>query len=153
MNRSSARRIEAKPLLAVPIYRQPLDGLHVVARDEPEAGYDATVTELRLTSKTVKAHLEPILRAMAVRAAEAYRLNEKSMELDPQDESRLDAAAKRLRTQHLQTKVALERYLGQRHLNCQRCNRRVHWVNSVGLEPGYWAHAEPAPNGHEPVLS
>jgi hypothetical protein len=25
-------------------------------------------------------------------------------------------------------------------------------VNGVGPEPGHWSHAEPSPNGHEPVL-
>jgi hypothetical protein len=31
-------------------------------------------------------------------------------------------------------------------LGCRRCNRRVHWVAGLGVQPGHWAYAEPAPD-------
>jgi hypothetical protein len=96
--------------------------------------------------------LERTVRAIAERARDAYRVVEEAHEVDPRDESGLVAAAKRLRMELLQTKAELERELGRLLLHCRRCNRRVHWVPGVGSEPGHWAHAEPAPNDHDPVL-
>jgi hypothetical protein len=87
------------------------------------------------------------------RARDAYRLVEEAHAVDPRDESGLVAAAKRLRMEVLQTKAELERELGNVVLNCRRCNRRVHWVPGVGPQPGHWAHAEPSPPGHEPVIA
>jgi hypothetical protein len=96
--------------------------------------------------------LERTVRAIADRAADAYRVVEEAHAIDPKDESGLVAAAKRLRMELLQSKAELERELGRQLLHCGRCNRRVHWVSGVGPEPGHWAHAEPSPNGHEPVF-
>jgi hypothetical protein len=61
-------------------------------------------------------------------------------------------AAKRLRMELLTTKGDLERELARFASDCQTCDRRVHWVPGVGPEPGHWAHAEPAPPGHPPVV-
>ena len=54
-------------------------------------------------------------------------------------------AAKMLRADLLRVKGDLERELGRWVLDCQRCSRRVHWVAGIGIRPGHWAHAEPAP--------
>jgi len=97
--------------------------------------------------------LERTVHAIAERARDAFRVVEEAHEVDPLHESGLVAAAKRLRMELLQTKAQLERELGNVLLECRRCNRRVHWVSGVGAEPGHWAHAEPAPTGHDPVLS
>jgi hypothetical protein len=59
--------------------------------------------------------------------------------------------AKMLRLELLKTKAALERELGRLVIHCSRCWRTVHWVAGLGVEPGHWAHAEPAPN-HSPVV-
>jgi hypothetical protein len=96
--------------------------------------------------------LEHTIRAIAERARDAYRLVEEAHQADPHDESGLVAAVKRLRLELLGTKAELERALGNVLLSCRRCNRRVHWVPGVGPEPGHWAHAEPAPTGHEPEI-
>jgi hypothetical protein len=59
--------------------------------------------------------------------------------------------AKLLRLELLKVKGGLEREFEKWVLDCQRCNRRVHWVSGIGVTPGHWAHAEPAP-GHPPLL-
>jgi hypothetical protein len=97
--------------------------------------------------------LERTVRAIANRARDAYSLVEEAHAVDPRDDSGLVAAAKRLRMELLSTKAELERELGRFLLHCRRCNRRVHSVPGVGPEPGYWAHAEPAPSGHEPEVA
>jgi hypothetical protein len=90
--------------------------------------------------------------AIAERAMDAHRVVEEAHEVDPRDESGLVAAAKRLRMELLSAKAELERELGNVLLHCRGCNRRVHWVPGVGPEPGHWAHAEPSPQGHDPVV-
>jgi hypothetical protein len=50
--------------------------------------------------------LERTVRAIADRAADAYRLVEEVLEVDPRDESGLVASAKRLRMELLQTKAS-----------------------------------------------
>jgi hypothetical protein len=41
-----------------------------------------------------------------------------------------------LRLELLQVKGDLERELEGWVLDCQRCNRRVHWVAGIGIRPG-----------------
>ena len=36
-------------------------------------------------------------------------------------------------------------------INCSKCGLDVHWVGGLGVTPGHWAHAEPAPHG-EPAV-
>jgi hypothetical protein len=60
--------------------------------------------------------------------------------------------AKLIRLELLKVKGDLERELGRWVLDCRRCNRRVRWVAGIGILPGHWAHAEPAPD-HPPVLA
>jgi hypothetical protein len=67
----------------------------------------------------------PTVRAIADRAADAYRVVEEAHAIDPNDESGLVAAATRLRMELLQTKGELERELGRLLLHCRRSNRRV----------------------------
>jgi hypothetical protein len=37
-------------------------------------------------------------------------------------------------------------------LDCAACGRTVHYVGGLGVRPGHWAHAEPAPDA-APKLS
>jgi hypothetical protein len=32
-------------------------------------------------------------------------------------------------------------------LNCSKYGLDVHWVSGLGITPGHWSHAEPAPHG------
>jgi hypothetical protein len=57
--------------------------------------------------------------------------------------------AKMLRLELLKVKADLERETWS--LNCTNCGLDVHWVGVLGVSPGRWAHAEPAPHG-EPAL-
>jgi hypothetical protein len=58
---------------------------------------------------------------------------------------------KMLRLELLNVKADLERELGQLVFDCSSCGRRVHWIPGLGVEPGHWAHREPAPHG-EPAI-
>jgi hypothetical protein len=40
----------------------------------------------------------------------------------------------------------LERELEKVVLDCAACGKRVHFVGGLGVEPGHWSHAEPAPH-------
>jgi hypothetical protein len=59
--------------------------------------------------------------------------------------------AKLIRLELLKVKGDLERELGGWILDCLECNRRVHWVAGIGVRPGHWAHAGPAPD-HGPSV-
>ena len=59
--------------------------------------------------------------------------------------------AKMLRLELLKVKADLERELETWSLNCTKCGLDVHWVGGLGVSPGRWAHAEPAPHG-EPAV-
>ena len=48
-------------------------------------------------------------------------------------------------------KADLERELETWVPNCTKCGLDVHWVAGLGISPGHWAHAEPAPHG-EPAV-
>ena len=54
--------------------------------------------------------------------------------------------AKMLRLELLNVKADLERGLETFVLHCTRCGLEVHWVSGLGVSPGHWAHAEPAPH-------
>jgi hypothetical protein len=60
-------------------------------------------------------------------------------------------AAKRLRLELLDVKAAIERDLATSAPNCPAYGLSVHWVSGLGVRPGRWAHAEPAPHG-EPIM-
>ena len=55
--------------------------------------------------------------------------------------------AKMLRLELLHAKADLERELEDFSLNCSKCGLDMHWVSGLGVSPGHWAHAEPAPHG------
>ena len=59
--------------------------------------------------------------------------------------------AKMLRLELLNVKADLERELETWVPNCTKCGLDVHWVGGLGVSPGHWAHAEPAPHG-EPAV-
>jgi hypothetical protein len=59
--------------------------------------------------------------------------------------------AKMLRLELLKVKADLERELEDFSLNCSKCGLDVHWVSGLGITPGHWSHAEPAPHG-EPAV-
>jgi hypothetical protein len=50
-------------------------------------------------------------------------------------------------------KADLERELETWSLNCTKCGLDVHWVGGLGITPGHWSHAEPAPHGEPAVLT
>jgi hypothetical protein len=48
-------------------------------------------------------------------------------------------------------KADLERELATWSPSCLDCSRDLHWVAGLGVTPGHWAHAEPAPHGEPRV--
>jgi len=95
--------------------------------------------------------LENAISAVADQAAKADALVDEAMDAGLNGSHPITVHAKMLRLELLKTKAALERELGQLVLHCSGCWRTVHWVAGLGVEPGHWAHAEPAPN-HDPVV-
>jgi hypothetical protein len=94
--------------------------------------------------------LERAVEAVAEQAAKADTLIDDLQGAEmPQDGPVLQA--KLIRLELLKVKGDLERELGQWVIDCRRCNRRVHWVAGLGVQPGRWGHAEPAPN-HRPSI-
>jgi hypothetical protein len=55
--------------------------------------------------------------------------------------------AKMLRLELLDVKKEPEREVATHLLNCSKCGLDVHWVSGLGITPGHWSHAEPAPHG------
>jgi hypothetical protein len=106
-----------------------------------------------VTQQREREILERSVPAIAERARDAYSLIEELGAAGLPADGPTMLAAKRLRMQLLTTKGDLERELGRFVRDCRRCQRTVHWVPGVGPEPGHWAHAEPAPPDHSPVLS
>jgi hypothetical protein len=95
--------------------------------------------------------LERAVRTLTEQAAAASKLVDEAIDAGLDGSHPVTVHAKMLRLELLKTKAALERELGRLLLDCSRCWRRVHWVAGLGVEPGHWAHAEPAPN-HEPAV-
>jgi hypothetical protein len=91
------------------------------------------------------------VRTLSEQAAKADALVDEAIEAGLDGSHPITVHTKMLRLELLKTKAALERELGRLVLNCSRCWRRVHWVSGLAVEPGHWAHSEPAPN-HEPVV-
>jgi hypothetical protein len=67
------------------------------------------------------------------------------------EESLSEKLATWRRRKILKVKADLERELETWSLNCTKCGLDVHWVGGLGVSPGRWAHAEPAPHG-EPAV-
>jgi hypothetical protein len=87
----------------------------------------------------------------AEQAAKADALVDEAIDVGHGRSEPLVTHAKMLRLELLHVKADLERELEDFSLNCTRCGLDVHWVSGLGVSPGYWAHAEPAPHG-EPAV-
>ncbi len=88
---------------------------------------------------------------MSDQAAAASKLVDDALAATLTESDPLVLHAKMLRLELLNTKASLERELETLSLNCSSCGRNVHWVAGLGVVPGHWAHAEPAPHG-EPTV-
>jgi hypothetical protein len=94
--------------------------------------------------------LERAMRAVSKQAAAAGELVHEAHE-DGLGSHSVTLHAKMLRLELLNVKADLERDLGQLVLDCSSCGQRTHWIPGLGVEPGHWAHREPAPH-HEPAI-
>lgn len=95
--------------------------------------------------------LEHAVRTLSEQAAAAGKLVDEAIDAGLNGSHPITVHAKMLRLELLKTKAALERELGRLVIHCSGCWRTVHWVAGLGVQPGHWAHAEPAPN-HDPVV-
>lgn len=113
-------------------------------------GLRARGSTIRIVRERERDILERAVAAVAEQAAKADALIDYLRDAGmPEDGAIL--LAKLIRRELLIVKGDLERELGVWVLDCRRCNRRVHWVAGLGITPGHWAHAEPAP-AHDIVL-
>jgi hypothetical protein len=95
--------------------------------------------------------LERAVRTLSEQASAASELVSEAIDAGLGGSHPITVHAKMLRLELLRTKAALERELGRLVLHCSRCWRTVHWVPGLGVQPGHWAHSEPAPQ-HEPAV-
>lgn len=95
--------------------------------------------------------LERALFAVTEQAAAADQLVDEALRSGLGGAHSVTLHAKMLRLELLNVKADLERELGQLVFDCSSCGRRVHWIPGLGVEPGHWAHQEPAPHG-EPAI-
>ena len=94
--------------------------------------------------------LEDAVRILADQAAKADELVDEAKAAGGGDHP-ITVHAKMLRLELPKVKADLERELETWSLNCTKCGLDVHWVSGLGVTPGRWAHAEPAPHG-EPAV-
>jgi hypothetical protein len=94
--------------------------------------------------------LERAVHAVSEQAAKADDLVDEAKAAGGGDHP-VTVHAKMLRLELLKVKADLERELEDFSINCSRCGLDVHWVSGLGITPGHWAHAEPAPHG-EPIV-
>ena len=95
--------------------------------------------------------LSGAVRAVAEQAAKANSIVDQAYAAGLDGSHPVTLQAKILRQELLGVKADLERDLEQLVLDCTKCGQTVHWVSGLGIEPGHWAHAEPAPH-HEPAV-
>jgi hypothetical protein len=95
--------------------------------------------------------LERAVHTVAEQAAKADDLVEEAIGVGHGRSDPLVTHAKMLRLELLKVKADLERELEDFSLNCSKCGLDVHWVSGLGIVPGHWSHAEPAPHG-EPAV-
>ena len=97
--------------------------------------------------------LEHAIHTIAEQAANADDLVDEAIAVGHGRSDPLVTHAKmlRLRLELLKVKADLERELETWVPNCAKCGLDVHWVGGLGVSPGHWAHAEPAPHG-EPAF-
>jgi hypothetical protein len=91
------------------------------------------------------------MRVVSEQVAAADALVHKALEDGLGGSHSVTLHAKMLRLELLNVKANLERELGQLVFDCSSCGLRVHWIPGLGVEPGHWAHREPAPH-HEPAI-
>ena len=94
--------------------------------------------------------LERAMRVVSRQAAAARELVHETHD-DGLGSHTVTTPRQMLRLELLNVKADLERELGQLVLDCSSCGRRAHWIPGFGVEPGRWAHREPAPH-HEPAI-
>jgi hypothetical protein len=95
--------------------------------------------------------LEHAVHAATEQAAKADDLVDEAIEIGHGRSDPLVVHAKMLRQELLNVKADLERELEDFSLNCTKCGLDVHWIGGLGITPGHWSHAEPAPHG-EPAV-
>jgi len=95
--------------------------------------------------------LEHAVHTVAEQAAKADDLVDEAIGVGHGRSDPLVTHAKMLRLELLKVKADLERELEDFSLNCSKCRLDVHWVSGLGITPGHWSHAEPAPHG-EPAV-
>jgi hypothetical protein len=95
--------------------------------------------------------LEHAVHTITEQAVKANALVDKAIDVGHGRSDPLVTHAKMLRLELLKVKADLERELEDFSLNCSKCGLDVHWVSGLGIVPGRWSHAEPAPHG-EPAV-
>ena len=95
--------------------------------------------------------LERAVHAVTEQATKADALVDEAIEVGHGRSDPLVVHAKMLRLELLNVKADLEHELEDFVLNCTKCGLDVHWVSGLGVTPGHWSHAEPAPHG-EPAV-
>jgi hypothetical protein len=105
----------------------------------------------RGTTRREREILEHAVHTIAEQASKADDFVDEAIEVGRGRSDPLVVHAKMLRLELLKVKADLERELVDFSLNCSECGLDVRWVSSLGIQPGHWAHAEPAPHG-EPAL-
>jgi hypothetical protein len=93
-----------------------------------------------------RAVLEPAIRRVTEQAANADAIVDEGMAAGLDGSAPLVVNIKMLRAELLSVKADLERELEKVVLDCAVCGKRVHYVGSLGVRAGHWAHAEPAPH-------
>jgi len=95
--------------------------------------------------------LEHAVHTVAEQAAKADDLVDEILAVGAGGSDPITVHAKMLCLELLNVKADLERELQDLSLNCSKCGLDVHWVSGLGVTPGHWSHAEPAPHG-EPAV-
>jgi hypothetical protein len=96
--------------------------------------------------------LEHAVHTVAEQAAKADDLVDEAINVGHGRSDPLVVHAKMLRLELLTVKADFERELEEFSLNCSKWGLDVHWVSGLGVKPGRWSHAEPAPHG-EPTAT
>jgi hypothetical protein len=95
--------------------------------------------------------LERAVATIAKEAGKADALVDEALAAGLDGSHPVTIQAKQLRQELLGIKADMEQELETFVLDCSSCGREVHWVSGLGVQPGHWAHREPAPRG-EPLV-
>jgi hypothetical protein len=104
-----------------------------------------------MTRRLERDILERAVQTLSEQAVKAAALVDEAVAAGLDGSHPVTVHAKMLRQELLSVKADLERELGTFVLDCSVCGRTVHWVFGLGVAPGRWAHAEPAPHGNPMV--